>query len=83
MFFPLFCLSASSQILNADTQYMVKSYISNAEKTSGLNLSGLGLNTAMITATLCSTPSRTITTYWQILCKKGSKTFLFVAKHHG
>ena len=70
MFFPLFCLSASSQILNADVQYMVKSYMSNAEKNSGLNLSGLGLKTAMITATLCSTPSRTKATYWLILCKK-------------
>ena len=75
MFFPLFCLSASSQILNAHVQYMVKSYISNADKNSGLNLSGLGLKTAMITATLCSTPSRTKTTYWLILCEKGSKFF--------
>ena len=44
--------------------------MSNAERNSGLNLSGLGLKTAMITATLCSTPSRTRTTYWLILCKK-------------
>ena len=50
--------------------------MSNAEKNSGLNLSGLGLKTAMITATLCSTPSRTKTTYCLILCKKALNFFL-------
>ena len=47
MFFSLF-------YFNADLQYMVKSYISTEEKNSGLNLSGVGLKTTMITSAWCS-----------------------------
>ena len=48
---------------------MVKSYIWTAEKISGLNLSGVGLKTTMISLGWCSTPSTTRATCGRILCK--------------
>ena len=58
---------------NADLQYMIKSYIWTTEKNSGL-LSGVGLKTAIITSTWCSTPSTTRTTCRRILCNKKTTT---------
>ena len=63
----LTCFSLSS--IYADLQYMVKSYIWTAEKILGLNLSGLGLKTTMITSAWCSTPSTTRATNGRILSK--------------
>ena len=67
MFFSLF-------YFNADSQYMVKSCIWTAEKISGLNFSGVGLKTTMITSAWCSTPSTTRATCGRILCKKTTTT---------
>ena len=53
---------------------MVKSYIWTAEKISGLNFSGVGLKTTMITSAWCSTPSTTRATGGRTLCKKKTTT---------